>query len=303
MEHSRTLEMNQSSKEKSVVALGMFDGVHAGHRQLLSTAAALAKNEGLRFVVYTFKNHPLSVFQKSPKLLCSFSERVKLLYSFGANLVEADDFTLELAATEPEAFVKSLYERFNIKYAVAGFNYSFGKNGAGNTALLKELGKKLGFKTCEVEPYLFEGKPVSSTRIRMLLQEGNISASNAMLEREYSLSGTVIRNRRIGNTIGFPTANLGGIDDMALPGIGVYATRTFVDNETYHSVTSIGKNPTVGGKSVSVETHIMDFDRDIYGKTLTVSFAEFLRGELPFDNVDELAKQIKRDVERARGIL
>jgi riboflavin kinase/FMN adenylyltransferase len=137
----------------------------------------------------------------------------------------------------------------------------------------------------------------------MLLQEGNMLASNAMLEREYSLSGTVIRNRRIGNTIGFPTANLGGIDDMALPGIGVYATRALVDKETYHSVTSVGKNPTVGGKSVSVETHIMDFDRDIYGKTLTVSFAEFLRGELPFDTMDELAKQITRDVERARGIL
>jgi riboflavin kinase/FMN adenylyltransferase len=295
--------MARGNQEKSVVALGMFDGVHAGHRRLLSTAAALAKSEGLRFVVYTFKNHPLSVFKESPKLLSSLEERVKLLQSFGASLVMADDFTLELAATEPEAFIKSLCERFSMTCAVAGFNYTFGKNGAGNAALLNELGKKLGFQTCEVEPYLFKGKPVSSTRIRMLLQEGELSEANAMLEREYSLSGLVIKNRRIGNTIGFPTANLGGIDDMALPLIGVYATRALVDNVVYHAVTSVGKNPTVGGKSVTVETHIMDFDRDIYGKPLTVSFVEYLRGELSFDTMDELAKQITKDVERAKRIL
>jgi len=303
MEYSRARAMTHVDQEKSVVALGMFDGVHAGHRRLLSTAAALAKSQGLRFVVYTFRDHPLSVFKESPKLLNSFEERMKLLYSFGAELVEADDFTLELAATKPEAFIKSLCERFFMAFAVAGFNYTFGKNGAGNAALLKELGTKLGFETLEVEPYLFEGKPVSSTRIRTLLQDGDLSKVNAMLEREYSLSGTVIKNRRIGNTIGFPTANLGGISDMALPGVGVYATRALVDNVVYRAVTSVGNNPTVGGKSVTIETHIMDFDRDIYGKKLTVSFVGYLRGELSFENVDELAKQIAKDVERAKGIL
>ncbi|HWS29148.1 MAG TPA: bifunctional riboflavin kinase/FAD synthetase [Clostridia bacterium] len=303
MEYDRTRAAARDKNGKSVVALGMFDGVHAGHRRLLATAAALAKSEGLKFVVYTFKNHPLSVFQGSPKLLSGLDERVKLLRSFGADLVEADDFTPALAATEPEAFVKSLCGRFSMAIAVAGFNYTFGKNGAGNAALLNELGKKLGFKTREVAPYLFEGEPVSSTRIRTLLLEGELKEANAMLEREYSLSGTVVKNRRIGSTIGFPTANLGGVFDMALPKIGVYATRALVDNKTYQAVTSVGKNPTVGGKSVTVETHIMDFDRDIYGEPLTVSFVEYLRGELSFENVDELAGQIARDVERARKIL
>ena len=281
--------MENRKTEKSVVALGMFDGVHAGHRRLLREAAAIARENGLRFVVYTFREHPLLAFGGAPKLLSGLDERVEMLASFGADRVVTDEFTRELAATEPEAFARALCERFSMARAVAGFNYTFGKNGAGSAALLKELGKKLGFFAHEVAPYLYGGEPVSSTRIRACVEAGDIKNANAMLEREYALCGTVVRNRRIGSAIGFPTANLGGAEDMALPKSGVYATRALVDGEMFKAVTSVGKNPTVGGKGISVETHIMGFGRDIYGARLTVFFAEYLRGEMRFDGVEALA--------------
>ncbi len=293
----------EPKSEKSVVALGMFDGVHAGHRRLLNESAAIAKENRLRLVVYTFQNHPLSVFGKAPKLLSGLEERVRLLRSFGADCVAADDFTTELAATEPEVFVKMLCERFCMAYAVAGFNYTFGKNGAGDTKLLRELGVKTGFSVRELPPYLYDGEPVSSTRIRMLIESGNIKTANAMLEREYALTGLVVRNRHIGTSIGFPTANLGGLEELVLPQIGVYATRATVEGKTYNAVTSVGMNPTVGGKSLSVETYIMDFSHELYDKQLTVAFVERLRGELYFESVEELAAQISLDVENAKRIL
>ena len=302
-DEKRPFEPCETKREKSVVALGMFDGVHAGHRRLLNEAASIAKENGFRLIVYTFQNHPLSVFGKAPKLLSGLDERVRLLRSFGADCVAADDFTLELAATEPEVFAKTLQERFSMAYAVAGFNYSFGKNGAGDTELLRELGKKMGFSVRELPPYLYEGEPVSSTRIRTLIERGEITTANAMLEREYALTGCVVRNRHIGSGIGFPTANLGGLEEMVLPQIGVYATRATVDDKTYNAVTSVGMNPTVGGKSLSVETYIMDFSCDIYGKQLTVAFVERLRGELYFESVEELAAQIAIDVENAKRVL
>ncbi|MCE5235948.1 MAG: bifunctional riboflavin kinase/FAD synthetase [Clostridiaceae bacterium] len=292
---------NSMAPERSVVALGMFDGVHAGHRKLMSEAAALARENSLALVAYTFQNHPLSVFGGAPKLLSGLDARTEMLASFGAR-VAVDEFTLELAATEPEAFVHMLSERFSMAYAVAGFNYTFGRNGAGDAALLKELGKKHGFFTREVAPYLYGGEPVSSTRIRASIEAGDLKNANAMLERDYALSGTVVRNRRIGSSIGFPTANLGGVEDMVLPKPGVYATRALVDAKLYKSVTSVGKNPTVGGAGIHVETHIMGFDRDIYGERLTVFFVGFLRDELLFDSVEELALQITKDVERAKAV-
>ncbi len=304
MEHKGTQSgVCEEQRKKSVVALGMFDGVHAGHRQLLGEAAALAKSEGLRLVVYTFRNHPLSVLGKAPKLLSGPEERISMLRAFGADCVAADEFDLEVAHTEPEAFARALSARFSMVYAVAGFNFTFGRGGVGNVSLLKEFGARLGFSVREVPPFLYKGEPVSSTRIRALIERGEIEEANDMLKREYSLKGPVVRNRCIGRSIGFPTANLGGAEEMALPGAGVYATRALVDGKTYKAVTSVGKNPTVGGKAVSVETHIMEFDRDIYGKTLQVFFAARLREELTFPDVDALAAQIARDVKRAKAIL
>lgn len=291
------------SAQKSVVALGMFDGVHAGHRQLLKEAAAIASERGLRLVVYTFQNHPLSAFGAAPRLLSGLDERVALLSSFGADCIAADAFTREFAATEPEAFIRMLSKRFSMACAVAGFNYTFGRRGVANTALLKTLGESVGFDVREVEPYLYKGEPVSSTRIRAAIEAGELGEANAMLERDYALSGTVVRNRRIGTSIGFPTANLGGAEDMVLPKYGVYATRAALGGQTYNAVTSVGKNPTVGGGPVSVETHIMGFDRDIYGERLTVSFVKFLREEMRFASIDELTAQIGKDAERAARAL
>lgn len=289
--------------KKSVVALGMFDGVHIGHRRLLEEASALARREGLTLIVHTFYNHPLSVLQKAPKLLSSPEEKIELLYALGADRVVADTFTPELAATMPESFVRGLFERFDMAYAVAGFNYTFGSGGKGDARLLKALGAKLGFESLEIPPFLEGLAPVSSSRIRTLLSCGAVREANAMLGRAYALKGTVVRNRRIGSSIGFPTANLGGIENMALPSAGVYATRALVNGTLYGAVTSVGKNPTVEGKETTVETHILDFKGDIYEKPLTVFFVELLREEMRFKSLDGLAAQIARDAQNARAVL
>ena len=196
-----------------------------------------------------------------------------------------------------------LVERFALQGAVVGFNYTFGDRGAGNTALLQALGKELGFAVQVIEPVSYDGAPVSSTRIRACLEEGELDAANAMLGACYALSGTVAANRRIGHTLGFPTANLEEYGNKVLPSPGVYAARAYVAGQVFQAVTNVGNNPTVEGKVTTVETHLLEFDRDIYGMPMRVEFVARLRGEIRFPSREALSKQIASDAARAREIL
>lgn len=291
-----------NEKHGTVIALGTFDGVHAGHRMLLQEAKTLAAKLGAQPMIYTFRNHPLSPFGREPKLLMTQLERLYALEASGLP-VAADVFDLEFAATSPEDFIKMLSERFCMRGAVVGFNYTFGSKGKGDTELLRKMGKEMGFAVSVMEPVSHEGKPVSSSRIRCCLEKGEIPDANTMLGKRYALSGTVRMNRRIGHTLGFPTANLENYGNKVLPLSGVYATKAIFKGRRYDAVTNVGNNPTVEGCRTTVETHILNFDADIYGMPLRVEFVSRIRGEVKFSGREALAAQISADVETAKNIL
>ena len=288
--------------EPAVVALGMFDGVHLGHRALMSRLQEDANLLHAMPAVYTFSNHPLEVLGGSVRLLSGIRERNMLLRSLGAEELESVPFTREMAALSPEAFVDLLTAQWDVRGLVVGYNYTCGDRGAGTPETLREIGSRRGFTVSVVEPVLLEGEPVSSTRIREAVERGDISLANRLLKRRYTLFGTVVQNKRIGSRIGFPTANIDANPKRAIPADGVYATFASVDGGIYRAVTNIGTNPTVNGDKLTVETHLIDFHADIYGQPLSISFRKRLRGELMFDSLDALKEQIRLDVEEAESL-
>ena len=201
---------------KRAIALGTFDGVHIGHRAIINAAIDRAAKLDMEPMIYTFTAHPMALFGKQPLLLMTQSERMAALGGMGCTL-SADEFSAEYAATEPEQFIKMLIERFNMGCAVAGFNYTFGRRGEGSVELIKKLGEKYGFAVEIVPPVMYKGEAVSSTRIRACLEAGRVKDAGEMLGAPYSITGPVIRNRGIGRTLDYPTANIAGWEDRALP--------------------------------------------------------------------------------------
>ena len=283
----------------AVVALGMFDGVHLGHRALIGQTVAEANRLGAKPVVFTFSNHPMEVLGGGVRLLSSIPERDDLLRALGAEEVASVAFTRKLAALSAEQFVELLLERWDVRALVVGYNYTCGARGAGTPETLAEIGKTRGLSVLVVPPVLLEGASVSSTRVREALEQGDVELAQRMLKRRYTLAGTVIENRRIGRRIGFPTANIAPEANRVIPKDGVYATVACVNGASYCAVTNIGTNPTVHGDHLTIETHMIDFDQDIYGERLTVAFRKYLRGELMFSSLDELKEQIRLDIVRA----
>lgn len=286
----------------AVVALGMFDGVHLGHRALMSRLLKEAERLDAAPCVYTFSNHPLEVLGGSVKLLSGVGERNKLLRALGAERVLSVPFTKEMAALGTEQFVDLLMERWEIRGLVVGYNYTCGDHGAGTPETLSEIGERRGFSVSVVEPVMFAGTPVSSTRIREAIERGDVSLAKELLARRYTLSGTVVQNKRIGRRIGFPTANIEADPKRVIPADGVYASIAYVGGAAYRAVTNIGSNPTVYGETLTIETHLIEFDADIYGEALTVAFRKRLRGEAMFDSLDALKEQIRRDVLEASAL-
>ncbi|MDO4565399.1 MAG: bifunctional riboflavin kinase/FAD synthetase [Clostridia bacterium] len=288
--------------ERFVIALGMFDGVHLGHQALLNRTVEMARKEGCVPAVYTFSNHPLELFSKEIVCLTDVETRVNLFKSLGIERVDLQEFTHTLAALEPDAFLAMLNGRYRIERLVAGFNYSFGRGGSGSAELLLKVSQDYGFKVDIVAPVIREGGIVSSSRIRGLIGEGEVETAAKLLGRPYLMAGTVVHNRRIGSRLGFPTANIEA-GKLAVPADGVYAVRAFVNGRAYEAVTNVGTNPTFEGGRRTIETHLIGFDEDLYGKALKISFISSLRGEKTFSSADSLRLQIKSDIERAREIL
>jgi riboflavin kinase/FMN adenylyltransferase len=284
------------NRSGAVVCLGMFDGVHMGHRTLLNAALLAAKEKGLEPVVFTFKNHPMTVLGKSPKLLMTYEERFKSIKELGISRIEAVQFDMQLASMDPYEFVKMLSEKYSAKHIVAGFNYSFGRYGMGNSDSLTRFGRELGFEVQIIPPVIYEGNSVSSTRIRECLENGNIKEANEMLQSPYTLNGKVISNLHIGTRIGFPTANIAVAEEKLLPLSGVYAAVVkLCSGKRYYAVTNIGKNPTVRGSMTTVESHLLDFAEDIYDTEISVMLYNRIRDEIKFPSVKALASQISDD--------
>ncbi|MBR6765918.1 MAG: bifunctional riboflavin kinase/FAD synthetase [Clostridia bacterium] len=268
----------------SVLVLGTFDGVHIAHAELLKQA----KKTGEKIIVCTFSS-PFS----EKEILSTPDEKVALLKQLGANEVFLQDFSL-VKELSPEEYVKMLAEKFHPKFTVCGVDHRFGKNAMGNHMTLCFLGKKYGFTPILVPPVSLNGSAVSSTLIRHYLKEGNVEEANLLLNRYYSVKGTVVEGKRIGSTIDFPTANVK--TDKLLPQNGVYATLVRVKGRLLKGMTNIGTNPTVNqGDNIFVETHILGFNGDIYGSEIEIFFLKKVRDDIKFPSLEALKEQLSQD--------
>ena len=286
----------------SAVALGVFDGVHLGHRAILGLAVASAGAADMRSVACTFDPHPVEVLQpgRAPLLITTLEERLALIEGCGLDEAVVLPFTRDLASMEPEAFVKDvLVARLGARDVVVGFNHRFGRGARGDAGLLASLGARLGFRTQVAEPLLVDGVAVSSTEIRGALQRGDIAVATRLLGRMYTLSGTISHGAGRGRTLGFPTANLVPTRSV-LVATGVYACTAELDGRKERAVVNVGVRPTFGEVALAVEAYLLDFSSDIYGQTMTLSFASRIREERRFPSVDALRAQIEADALEAR---
>jgi len=287
------------SKMPSAVALGFFDGVHIAHRKIIERATAYAKSNNLRPIALSFDRSPLELL--SDKNVCYLTDnraKEEIITQLGA---EAELLTLscKLLSMEPEEFVKDiLVNEYNIRYAVCGYNYRFGKGGSGDTELLKKLGERYGFETEIMKEETLLGESISSSRIRELISLGEIKLANTLLGRNFFIRGKVCEGKHLGRTLGFPTANVFPPEKTAMLKNGVYGTAVTIDNEKYSAITNVGINPTVGGEKLRTETYIPDFNRDIYDKEIKIEFLDFIRNERKFDSIEDLKKQVLEDISR-----
>ncbi len=273
------------------VALGYFDGVHLGHRRVIAGCTGTGYKSGVLL---------FSGDVKKSESLTTLAERIKLIEALGVDFVYICEFDEGFKRKSPEDFVDFLKTYLNVKAVSAGFNYRFGYMAEGNAKKLINLGKENGIKVNICMPEEADGEPISSSRIKKCLAEGKISDANNMLGYVFSVSGTVAEGFKNGRKIGFKTANLRDVSGRALPRDGVYAGKTCIGGRVYASVINIGKNPTFGGKERTIESHLLDFDGDLYGKEIKVDFYKFLRGEKRFGGIEDIKKQITKDAERAR---
>jgi riboflavin kinase/FMN adenylyltransferase len=289
----------------TLLTLGVFDGVHRGHLELIETLKQRAGERRLLPGIVTFDPHPVEVLHPGERLplLTSVEERVDLLKSAGVPLVVPLTFTLELSRNSPEEFVRLLTRYLRMAGLILGPDFSLGRDRAGTVQTLEEIGGRLGFTVEGVSPYTIDGQVVSSTAIRNALARGDVAEVARMLGRRFTLSGPVVTTSRRGASLGFPTANLRFDPGRALPRNGVYATIATLPYGQYGSVTNIGHRPTFGHTERVVETHLIGFRGDLYGATLNVGFVTRLRDEIAFENADALVAQMHHDVEAARNIL
>lgn len=293
----------------SVVTLGTFDGVHRGHQALLRRAVDAARAEGVQAAAYTFDPHPARVVapQYAPQTLMSLDRRVDHMAELGIDAVVIERFDEAFAQVSADDWIEHyLVAHLRPRVVVVGFNFTFGRSRGGNPEQLRRLGAHHGFRVEEIPPVRVGAVTASSSRVRAFLLEGNLTGARDLLGRPFGLSGTVVEGDRRGRTIGFPTANL-AIEGELLPAHGVYATRVrWLDDPQaglHPAVTNIGARPTFEGDRVTIETHLLEFEGDLYGRRLEVELEARLRGERRFSGPDELVAQIRRDVASAREVL
>ncbi len=287
--------------KKSSIALGFFDGVHPAHQQIISAAVKKGSEAGLRAVALTFDLSPATVlFGVHPPLLTYNSEKQRLISALGAECVFLRTDS-ELLSLSGEEFVRRiLVEQFNIGAAFCGFNYTFGRDRL-SSGDLQRLGRELGFETCIFPQVLYDGLPISSSRVRDLIAKGDMEGTAALLGRPYSVTGIVERGKRLGRTMGFPTINIYPSSQRVFMPRGVYATRVVFGGEEHMGVTNVGINPTVRDSGIRIETHIPNFSGDLYGVEVETRFLHFVRPERKFATVDELFAQIRRDTDTVLG--
>ena len=273
--------------EKTAVAIGMFDGLHLGHMQLIQDIEAQSSN-GCKSIVYTFNMKP-----KTTKLIFTNKEKESLFRTSGIDYYYPRSFDKKFSNILPEQFLDSLIADLNITHITVGFDFKFGRNAQGNTEYLKQAAKQYGFTLSIIPEVTIAGEKVSSSSIREMIEDGNMELTTRMLGKQYFIDGKTDTGIHLGSKMGFPTANFDIDPSKLLPKYGVYVTITNVDGVLHPSVTNVGVKPTVKNDTIpNVETYLLNFSGNLYGKKLRVYFIEKLRDEKRFDSIDELQKEI-----------
>ena len=279
----------------TAVSLGMFDGVHKGHSAVISFLKQKSEEKKLKSVIFSFWPHPRTILNPEIKIqqLNTLEEKIQLLEERKIDLLFLQNFDDKFSKLEAEDFVRDiLFDQLKMRYMIIGHDHRFGKNQKGDFQLLKRMGSELGF---EVEQHKAENIGeinISSTKIRNALNDGDILKANEMLAYPYMLSGKVIHGKKIGRTMGYPTANIEVDKSKLLPKKGAYIVEVWIDNQFYKGMLSIGTNPTVDGKELTVEVYILDFSGDIYGKKINIKFRDFLHKEIKFENLEKLIERL-----------
>lgn len=298
-----SLDTLPKSIKDPVATIGNFDGVHSAHQAIFKKVTDRARDINGTSLVVTFEPHPIKVTspEKAKPLITPLEQKVELVSKYGIDILLIIEFTIEFAATSARDFVKQvLVDKIGTKEMVVGYDYAFGHSREGNINLLREMGREFGFKLHSVGPVYVGKSLVSSTSIRNLIIEGDVTEARRLLGRNYQVRGDVIRGRNRGGLLmGYPTANLKLVDEL-IPKEGVYIVTVELDDKIYQGLTNIGYNPTFGDKTLSVETHIFDLSGDIEKKKIRINFLLRLRDEIAFATAEELSQQISRDIRQAR---
>ncbi|QWT53478.1 bifunctional riboflavin kinase/FAD synthetase [Eubacterium sp. MSJ-33] len=287
----KKLAYNDVNIADTVVALGKFEGLHKGHMLLINKVLQLSHETGKQSVVF-------SIDMPGTKRIYTIPERNRILEEIGIDFNITCEFTKKFASMKPEAFVKDvLVERLHPEYVVVGNDFRFGKNRQGDVALLEELGNRYGYEVLAFEKLREQGTVISSSYIREQIEQGNVDLIQEYMGRPYSIAGIVQYGKQLGTTIGFPTANLIPDEEKLLVPNGVYETSLILDNLRYRGITNVGDNPTVDDDhKIKVETNILDYNGNLYGKYLKIEFIRQIRKEIKFDSIEALKNQIKSDI-------
>ena len=289
---------NYTENTPKVLSLGMFDGVHFGHISIINLLKSVAQENNLETAILTFWPHPRKVFNPNDeiKLLNTLNEKLNLLENANLDVVFLKSFDENFRNLTGEEFVRQiLVQKLNVKHIIIGHDHVFGKNKSGNFELLQKLSKELDFVVQQLDAVKEGEFNISSTKIRNCLANGNIIGANKMLGYHYSVSGKVIDGKKLGRTIGYPTANIEVDELKLLPKKGAYIVEVYVKNKFYKGMLSIGTNPTVNGDKLTVEVYILDFNEDIYGDEITVKFRDFLHEEIKFESLEKLIERLDED--------
>ena len=294
-----------SPEGDTLLTIGVFDGVHLGHKCLISKLLEQAGQRNLLSGAVTFHQHPEELLSPRTKLpfLTGIEERINLLKSEGVDVVVPLSFTAELAKLSARQFVGLLQKHLRMRGLVVGSDFALGKGREGDTSTLQKLGQDMNFSVTVVPPLVVNGEVVSSTAVRKALAGGDMRKVRELAGRPFSLQGKVVTGAGRGVGLGFPTANLEISSERALPPDGVYASRAYINGKTYQSMTNVGKCPTFGGGERTVEAYIVDYQGDLYGQELKIDIVARIRDEKKFDTVEELKKQVAEDVRQGKDIL
>lgn len=289
----------------SAVTLGVFDGLHLGHRHLIQRLQAVARDDGLRTVIVTFYPHPLKIVSPTHPILyvLPWQERLARLRETGVDRVVPVTFTRQVASLPPDRFVDALLAHLGMRALIVGPDFAMGHGRAGNAAYLRDLGARRGFSVEAIQPFVLPEGEARSSVIRAALTEGAVERAARLLGRPFAVSSLVVHGDERGRLLGFPTANLAVPADLVLPAPGVYACQAAVGDSYFAAATNIGVRPTFGGTYQTIEAHLLGFSGNLYGQRLRLDFRHHLRGEQRFAGLEDLRAQIERDVERTRALV